>query len=49
MGSGMLDFEPEFRRTPPDIAGFGASMRQAFEGQIALFPHMMNPEKWNAR
>ena len=26
-----------------DIAGFGASMRQAFEGQIAMFPHMMNP------
>ena len=26
-----------------DIAGFGASMRQAFEGQIALFPHMINP------
>ncbi len=22
--------------------GFGAAMRQAFEGQIALFPHMMN-------
>ena len=26
-----------------DIAGFGASMRQAFEGQISMFPHMMNP------
>ena len=26
-----------------DIAGFGASVRQAFDAQIAMFPHMMNP------
>jgi cytidyltransferase-like protein len=25
-----------------DVAGFGAAMRQAFEAQIAMFPHMMN-------
>ena len=25
-----------------DVAGFGMAMRQAFEGQIAMFPHMMN-------